>query len=99
MAKKRDEWSMEEWRDYYENLRQKAYNNYQDTGMARFDSQERRYSVIVEAFDGYLENKSEVDTERARRLRNIEAYADRLKGKDIFTQNDVKRILYDISTF
>ena len=99
MAKKKDEWSMEEWRDYYEGLRQKAYYDYQESGMARYDRREHQYGIIVAAFDGYIDNKKDHDTGWQRRRNNILAYYDKLQGKDTFTLAEVKRILDDVSMF
>ena len=35
MGKSKADWSMREWRDYYNKLQDKAYQNYQETGIAR----------------------------------------------------------------
>ena len=94
------DWNMEQWRNYYEGLRQKAYNNYQESGEKRYDSQEHKYSVIVDAFDGYLENKREVDAAKRRRQTNIDAYIDRYtSSKSDYTRDEVVNLLRGVKDF
>ena len=96
----KENWSMSDWRDYYEALRVKAWRMHQETGESRYDREEWKYSKIVDAFNGYLENKSETDTERIRRKRNINAYADRyVSSRETYSKNEVLKMLRDISTF
>lgn len=95
----KEDWSMREWRDYYEKLRKKAYMDFQETGINRYDREEMRYSIIVDAFNGYLENKSEVDDEKLRRRHNIEAYAESHVYKDTYTKAEVLAILNTVKDF
>ena len=95
----KEDWTMSEWRDYYEGLQNRAYQCYQETGERRYDQQEYKYSKIVDAFNGYLELKNDVDTERVRRKRNIEAYADQHVYKDTYSKNEVLKMLHDVSAF
>ena len=99
MAKKKENWTMSDWRDYYEKLRQKASDDYQSTGDGRYDNREHQYSVIVDAFNGCIAYRDEVDEDRMRRRRNLQAYADKLQGKENFTLGEVKKILDDVSWF
>lgn len=94
----RSDWSMDEWCKYYEALQKKAYMNYQETGEPRYDRAELRYGKIVDAFIGYLENKSEVDSDRLRRKRNADAYAERL-AKDTYTRDEVVRMIKEVGSF
>lgn len=55
--KRSNDYTMQEWRDYYAEQEQKAEDNYQNSGVARYDRERYRYGKIVEAFDGYLELK------------------------------------------
>lgn len=55
--KRSNDYTMQEWRDYYAEQEQKAESNYQNSGVARYDRERYRYGKIVEAFDGYLELK------------------------------------------
>lgn len=95
----KEDWSMTEWRDYYEKLRQRAYMNYQESGMARYDRQELQYGKIVDAFDGYLANKEETDSEKMRRIRNINAYVEQHLYKETYNRNEVLALIRTISTF
>lgn len=95
----KEDWSMTEWRDYYEKLRQRAYMNYQESGMARYDRQELQYGKIVDAFNGYLKNKEERDSEKMRRIRNINAYVEQHLYKDTYNRNEVLALIRTISTF
>lgn len=95
----REDWTMSEWRDYYEQLQDRAYQFYQETGAKRYDQQQYKYSKIVDAFNGYLDNKDTVDRERMRRKHNIDEYADRHTTKDVYTRNEVLKMLRDVSTF
>lgn len=53
--KRSNDYTMQEWRDYYAEQYRKAEDNYQNSGVARYDRERYRYYKIVEAFDGYLE--------------------------------------------
>ena len=55
--KRSNDYTMQEWRDYYAEQERKAESNYQNSGVARYDRERYRYGKIVEAFDGYLELK------------------------------------------
>ena len=55
--KRHDDFTMQEWRNYYAEQERKAESNYQNSGVARYDRERYRYGKIVEAFDGYLELK------------------------------------------
>ncbi len=54
--KRSNDYTMQEWRDYYAEQERKAEDNYQNSGVARYDRERYRYGKIVEAFDGWLEN-------------------------------------------
>lgn len=87
------DWSLAEWRDYYEGLRIKAYNNYQECGENRYDREHHKYDVIVEAFDKAIEHDDERDNAKMRRIHNIDAYMDRFGAKDSFTKAEVMGII------
>lgn len=53
--KSHNDFTMQEWRDYYAVQELKAERAYQNSGVARYDRERYRYGKIVEAFDGYLE--------------------------------------------
>lgn len=91
--KTKEDWSMEEWRDYYEKLAQRAYQNYQESGESRYDREYFRYDTIVKAFNGYLEYKDENDNEKLRRLHNIDAYVAEHIYNDTYTKAEVMRLI------
>ena len=93
------DWTLREWRDYYEKLRHRNENNYQETGESRYDREAHKYDVIVDAMNKALEYDDERDAERMRRIHNINAYVDRLSAKDVFTRADVERIMNDLKNF
>jgi len=89
------DWSMTEWRDYYDTLAKKAYQNHQETGESRYDRENHRYEIIVKAFNGYLAHKSEEDEAKMKRLRNVEAYIKQISG-DVFTRAEVLRMIREV---
>ena len=99
MATNKEDWTMEQWRDYYDKLRSKAEYNYQMTGMGRYDNEMYKYDRIVEAFNGYLEHKNEADTEKLRRQHNIDAYVENHLYKDEYTKADVMKLIKVIREF
>lgn len=98
MSRKED-WSLTEWRDYYEKLQQKAYMTYQETGICRYDNEQYKYSKIVDAFNGYIAYREEVDNDRIRRRHNIQAYADQYVNRETYSKNEVLKMLRDVSDF
>lgn len=97
--KHKTDWTLEEWRDYYDKLQKRAYMNYQETGIGRYDNEQFKYSKIVDAFNGYIAFRDEEDKERLRRKRNIDAYASQYVCKDHYTRNEVLKMLRDVSMF
>lgn len=95
----RVDWSMREWRDYYEKLQQKAYMNYQETGIGRYDREFIKYERIVDAFNGYLDNKDSNDSERTRRIKNISAFVDQHIHKETYSKTEVLSMIDVIKTF
>ena len=90
------DWSLAEWRDYYENLRRRAEYNYQNSGDGRYDRERFRYDVLVEAFNKAIEYDDERDNAKMRRIHNIDAYMDRFGAKDSFTKAEVLKLVNDI---
>ena len=90
------DWGLPEWRDYYDKLAKRAEQNYQSSGMARYDREHHKYTVIVDAMNKAIEHDDERDNDRMRRVYNIEAYFDRYGARDSFTRSDVEKIVRDI---
>ena len=99
MSKRKEDWSLTEWRDYYQKLQQKAYMQYQETGTGRYDSEQYKYSKIVDSFNAYISYRDDEDKERLRRKHNIDAYADRCVVNDTYSKAEVLKILRDVSMF
>lgn len=99
MSKRKEDWSLSEWRDYYEKLQQRAYMQYQETGTGRYDSQQYQYSKIVDAFNAYISYRDDEDKERIRRKHNIDAYVDRYVIKETYSKAEVLKMLHDVSMF
>lgn len=90
------DWSLSEWRDYYDKLAKRAEDNYQQSGMSRYDREHHRYVVIVDAMNKAIEHDDERDNDRYRRMHNIDAYFDRYGAKDSFSRAEVVKIVQDI---
>lgn len=90
------DWNLSEWRDYYSKLMHRAEDNYQSTGLSRYDREHHKYDVIVEAMNKAIEHDNEADNDRIRRMHNIDAYFDRYGSRDSFTRAEVLRIVQDI---
>lgn len=98
--KRQEDFTMSEWRDYYEAKAKKAEYNFQSTGDPRYDRELIKYEAIVDAFNGYLENKNETDDAKRRRQRNIDAYMEQHLYKDeLYTRAEVKRFFNAIREF
>lgn len=96
MRRTKWDWTLREWRDYYDKLRHKAEYNYQDSGESRYDRECMRYEVIVDAMNKAMEYEDERDNERKRRMHNIEAYMERLGGRSMYSRADLDKIVTDI---
>lgn len=93
MAKKHEDYSMEEWRDYYNKLYQRNYDNYQQTGDSRYERAYYQYQKIVDAFNGYIEWKKEEDTARKRRFDNFHNFLQNNVLEEKYTRAEVFQLL------
>lgn len=84
----------QEWLEYYERLEARAYDNYQQTGMPRYDNSQYKYSVICGALRAKLKAEAERDDEIQKRMRNKNAVIDRLY-KNEYTKAEVIKLLDD----
>lgn len=83
-----------EWLERYEKKYQKAFDNYQATGEARYDRQQIEYDIICDAFRAKLQQKSERDDSVKKRLTNMHAVVDRLVNEK-YTKAEVIKMLRD----
>ena len=91
MAKRRPE-TIAEWLDHFEAKRQKAFDTYQETGEARYDSQSNKYAIICDGLMALLREKDDRDTKLQRRIQNKSAAVDKLI-KDTYTKDEVVKIM------
>ena len=84
----------QEWLQYYERLEARAYDNYQQTGMPRYDNSQYKYSVICGALRAKLKAEAESDDEIQKRMHNKNAVIDRLY-KNEYTKAEVIKLLDD----
>ena len=94
--KKQEDWTYEEWRDYYRDRAQKAFVKYQEAGDGRDYRTYVKNDVIADAFTKAIAYRSEVDEVRMRRRRNIDAYLEKHPIETAMTGEDVRKIITDI---
>lgn len=82
----------QEWLERYEKKYQKAWMNYQSTGMARYDSQSYEYQVICDALRAKLEREKERGDGVKKRMKNMNYVTERLY-KDTYTKAEVVEML------
>lgn len=82
----------QEWIDRYEKRYQRAYDNYQQSGDARYDSQQYEYRCIADAFEAKLKQEKERGDEIQKRMRNKNYAVDKLY-KDEYTREEVIKLL------
>lgn len=84
----------QEWIERYEKRYQRAYDNYQQSGDARYDSQQYEYRCIADAFEAKLKQEKERGDEIQKRMRNKNFAVDRLY-KNEYTREEVIKLLDD----
>ena len=82
----------QEWLDRYEKKYQRAWDNYQNSGMARYDSQSYEYQVICDALRAKLKLEGERDDEIRKRMRNCNHVTENLY-KETYTKAEVVDLL------
>jgi hypothetical protein len=84
----------QEWIDRYQKRYDRAYDNYQQSGEQRYDSQAYEYQCIVSAFEALQKREDERDRELERRRVNMNAAVDRLY-KNEYTRDEVIKLMND----
>lgn len=82
----------EQWLDRYHKRYLKAYRNYQETGMQKYDTQAYEYEVICSAFRAQIEKRAEDNDWHMKRVRNCKAVIDRLVNES-YTKAEVVELL------
>ena len=84
----------QEWIDRYQKKYDRAYDNYQQTGIGKYDSQAYEYMCIVSAFEAQKKRNDERDHELMQRRANMNTVVDRLY-KNEYTRDEVVKLLND----
>lgn len=84
----------QEWIARYERNALKAEDNYQQTGIQRYDSQAYEYRSIVDAFQAMLKQEQNYHDDIRKRTTNCDYIIDRLV-KDSYSRDEVKKLLRD----
>ena len=87
--------SIGEWIDHYTKLRDRNYQNYQDSGEAKYDRACEKYDVIIDGLIALEEKRSGRKDEINKRFTNMNGVVERICYKDTFTLGEVKKLLYD----
>ena len=59
---------------HYDDLAQKKYYEYQQSGDARYDREQQRYDELATVYKYAAKYKQEHDADTARRIRNMRVY-------------------------
>lgn len=81
-----------EWLDYYEKLRARADDNYQQTGEPRYDNAEHKYSAICDAFRARIAQEQEREVDIKSRMNNCNYVIDQLISQT-YTKAEVVEML------
>ena len=91
MPKKRPE-NAEEWLALYEQKYQRAYDNFQQTGMTRFDYQTEEYEIICDALRALAHKRADMADIWAKRRTNCEYIIDSMR-KSEYSRDEVVSML------
>ena len=94
---KAEERNSRQWAEYYENLEQKNYIAYQESGESRYDRAQYKYGKIADAFRAQCREEDERGAIMRKRISNKDAVLDRLIPDHMYTAEEVKKLLEDKS--
>ncbi len=83
-----------EWLERYEKKYQRAYDNYQATGDAKYDRQIWEYDCICDAFRALIDKREKRAEDLVRRRSNCKWTIDRL-CKASYSREEVIKLLND----
>lgn len=78
--------------DKYDQLAEKNFRYYQESGESRYDRAYEKYSELADVYRLALREQQDHDEALSRRLRNISAYIDehiKVRNKDTYTKKEV----------
>lgn len=93
MRVKQEDWSSDQWAEYYEKLSQKNYMDYQDSGDPRYDRAWHRYERISDAFRAKAREENERGDEMRKRLTNKDGAVARLIPDKSYSYSEVVSLL------
>lgn len=83
----------EEWLAKYEELRFKAFDNYQSSGDPRYDRLIEKYDKICDGLRALIEKEDDRDRELERRMKNKNVAIDGMTFKAEYTREEVIEML------
>ena len=83
-----------EWLERYEKKYQRAYDNYQATGDAKYDRQIWEYECICDAFRALIEKREQHDADMKKRRKNCNWVTGSLL-KHTYDRDEVIKLLND----
>lgn len=93
MPKRRPD-NAKEWLELYERKLQLAYDNYQESGLTRYDYQVAQYDTICDALRALVYKREALEDTWAKRRRNCEAIIDTMR-KPEYSRDEVITFLRD----
>lgn len=92
---KQDEWTPDQWADYYDKLSKKNYMAYQETGEQRYDNAYYRYEKIADAFRARSKQETDDGEEIRKRMTNKDYVVARLIPGKMYSYAEVVKLLDD----
>lgn len=91
----KEDWTASQWANYYDQLSNKNYMSYQETGETRYDNACIKYERIADAFRAKAEQEKESGADMKKRMNNKNFVVERLiPGKD-YSYDEVVKLLND----
>lgn len=85
--------NMEDALVYYREQQEKAYKNYQETGMRRYANDEYLDGLLVSALTMALDKKDQVYAAAEKRSNEIDSYIRNKMIKETYTRKEVEELL------
>lgn len=85
--------NMEDALGYYREQQAKAMERYEETGMRKYANDEYLNGLLVDALEKALDKKDAVDRAREKRSQDIHEYIKTKLDKEMYSRNEVARML------
>ena len=89
--------TLEDCLEYYEELQQRAYDRYQETGEPRHSLDEYIDGLVCRGLRMAIDKNDAVAEARGRRGDNIEEYIKKYLVKNMYTRDEVVELLREIA--